>query len=100
MKKTNYETGWTEIAFIEVKNNSSYSFIGDFVCEISGEKLEKECLLVVRTNFKHRGNETDELLTYNRNSTPEKYRKVWEKWDAKKESKRQEIKQIKKQFNL
>lgn len=61
MEKTDFKTGWSTHAWIEVKKTSTYSFINEFKCDVSGEKLDEECLLVSRTNFKHRGNETDEL---------------------------------------
>ena len=46
------------------------------------KKLDDECLLVSRTNFRHQGNETDELYKFNRDSTPDEYSVVWENWDT------------------
>lgn len=79
--KTNYKTGRSTNAWIEVKKNSTFGSIDEWKCDNSGKKLEPECLFVSRTNFKHRGNETDELYMYNRESTPNKYAHVWEEWD-------------------
>ena len=100
MEITDFKTGWSIKAWVEVKKNSTYSFINEFKCDKSGKKLEAECLLVSRTNFKNRGNETDELYKYNRETTPSKYLSVWEEWDEIKASKIEEIKQIAEEFNL
>ena len=100
MEKTNYETGWTTIAFIEVKKNSCRGFINEWKCSNSGEPIEDELLIVERSNFKHRGNETDETYCYNRNTSPEKYSKVWNKWDKWKEEKKKEVENIAKQYNF
>ena|SRR5699024_81685 len=100
MKNTDFKTGWSIEAWVEVKKNSTYAFIDEFKCDKSGEKLEEECLLVSRTNFKHRGNETDELYKYNRETTPSEYASVWEEWDEIKASKTEEIKQIAEEFNI
>lgn len=83
MNTTDYKTGWIERSWIEIKKNSTFCFINDFRCKVSGLPLEKVCLMVERTNFKHRGNETDELDYYNRSSTPDKYKEVWDEWDEK-----------------
>ena len=53
-----------------------------------------------RSNFKHRGNETDETYCYNRNTSPEKYSKVWKKWDKWKEEKKKEVENIAKRYNF
>jgi len=100
MKNTNYQTGWTTIAWVEVKSNSTYGFIDEFKCEKSGKKLEEESLFITRTNFKHRGNETDELKCYNRAHSPKKYEKVWMDWDELKKEKKEEINQILKEYNI
>lgn len=100
MENTDYKTGWITTAWIEVKKNSTFAFINEFKCDKSGKKLEAECLLVSRVNFKHRGNETDELYKYNRDTTPDEYASVWEDWDEIKESKKEEIRQIAREYNL
>ena len=100
MEKTDFKTGWSIKAWVEVKETSTFAFINDWKCDKSGDKLESECLLVSRQNFKHRGNETDELYKYNRNSTPIEYASVWENWDETKESKKEEIRQIAREYNL
>lgn len=100
MENTDFKTGWSIKAWIEVKRNSNYAFINEFKCDKSGRNLEAECLLVSRTNFRHRGNETDELYKYNRATTPSEYKIVWEEWDEIKASKNEEIKAIAKEFNL
>lgn len=100
MDNTDYRTGWSTKVWIETRASTTYAFYDSFKCEKSGNPLEEESLFVLRTNFKHRGNETDELVCYNRNSTPEKYRKVWHKWDLEKDDKKEEIRQIAKTYNL
>ena len=77
MENTNFKTGWSTKAWIEVKATSIYGFINDWKCDKSGQKLDDECLLVLRQNFKHRGNETDELYKYNRSSSHSKYLRVF-----------------------
>lgn len=100
MNKTDYNTGWSTRAFIEVKKISCRGFIDEWKCSNSGEPIEDELLIVERSNFKHRGNETDETYCYNRSSTPEKYMKVWKKWDKKKEEKKKEVENIAKSYNF
>lgn len=100
MEKTDFKTGWSIKAWIEVKETSTFAFINEFKCDKSGNKLEAECMLVSRQNFKHRGNETDELYKYNRATTPEEYASVWEEWDEIKDSKKEEIRQIAREYNL
>jgi hypothetical protein len=99
-ERTNFKTGWSEKAWIEIKETSCYSFISDFKCKGSGKKLNAESLFVSRTNFKHRGNETDELYFYNRDSTPDKYISVWEEWDNAKRDKIEEIMEIAREYNI
>lgn len=100
MENTNFDTGWSIKAWIEVKKTSTFGFINNWKCDNSGDKLEAECLLVSRQNFKHRGNETDELHKYNRMSSPVEYLSVWSEWDEKKEIKKEEIRAIAKRYNL
>ena len=100
MENTNFKTGWSIKAWIEVKKNSTFAFINEFKCDASGKKLETECLLVSRTNFKHRGNETDELYKYNRASAPDEYTSVCLEWDEIKAHKIEEIKAIANEYNL
>ena len=100
MENTDFKTGWSIKAWIEVKKNSTFAFIDEFKCDASGKKLEAECLMISRTNFKHRGNETDELYKYNRYSTPDEYASVWEEWDKIKADKIEEIKAIANEYNL
>lgn len=100
MEQTDFKTGWSVKAWIEVKKNSTFAFIDEFKCDKSGRELEAEYLLISRTNFRHRGNETDELYKYNRDSTPVEYMSVWESWDKLKDLKKEEIKQIAKEYNL
>jgi hypothetical protein len=100
MENTVFKTGWSTKAWIEVKKGSTFAFINDFKCDASGKKLEEESLFVSKTNFKHRGNETDELHKYNRDSTPDEYASVWEDWDKVKTEKIEEIKAIAYEYNL
>jgi hypothetical protein len=100
MESTDFKTGWSIKAWIEVKKNSTFSFIDEFKCHLSGSKLEAEFLMVSKTNFKHRGNETDELYSYNRHTTPSEYADAWDSWDKLKLSKIEEIKNIAKEYNL
>jgi len=99
-QKTNYETGWVTISWIEIKSLSNYSFIDNFVCNASKYKLEEESLFVERKNFMHRGNETDELICYNRATTPIEFKSVWDKWDLRKESKKNKIIDIANRYNI
>lgn len=99
-EKTDFKTGWSEKAWIEIKKTSCYGFISEFKCKESGKKLEAESLFVSKTNFKHRGNETDELYFYNRESTPDKYMSVWDEWDNIKADKVAEIREIAKDYNI
>ena len=94
------KTGWSIKCWVEVKANSNYSFVDRFKCAVSGEDTEAEFLIVSKTNFKHRGNETDEQYHYNRKHTPQKYLKYWEKWDKLKTEKLEKIKRITKRYNL
>lgn len=100
MEKTNYTTGWTTKAWVEIKSQSTYGFIKEWMCDTSGDPLEEECLLVKKMNFKHRGKETDQLHKYNRSSTPEKYKQAWQDWDNIKALKSEEIKLIAKRYNI
>ncbi len=86
MKSTDYKSGWITTAWIEIQSNTSYSAYSEFKDNSSGLKLEKVALFVSRQNFKHRGNETDELLVYNRETTPEEYMSVWSEYDNKPDS--------------
>jgi hypothetical protein len=100
MDNTDYRTGWSTKVWIETKESTTYAFYDRFNDEKSGKPLEDESLFVSRRNFKHRGNETDELICYNRNTTPDKYMKVWHEWDLEKIQKKEEIKQIAKTYGL
>lgn len=100
MKTTDYETGWSEHVWIEVKHNSHFAYIDKFRCKDSAQLLDEECLLIERSNFKHRGNETDELICYNRAFTPEKYKEVWDEWDNIKENTISKIKNLAKTYNI
>lgn len=100
MKNTDYKTGWTTHAYIEIKTLTTFGFVEDFKCKNSGEKIEEEFLVIDRTNFKHRGNETDECFVYNRKTSPERYKKVWQKWDELKETKKKKVESIAKRFNF
>lgn len=100
MKNTDFKTGWTTHAYIEVKSLTTFAFVNDFKCGNSGEKIEDEFLVINRTNFKHRGNETDECFVYNRSTSPEKYLKVWIKWDELKQDKKEKVENIAKRYNF
>lgn len=100
MTNTDYKTGWTITAWIESKSDTTYAYYSDFKDKATGKKLDKVSLFVSKTNFKHRGNDTDELICYNRESTPEKYSKVWERYDEEVESAKEEIRQISKKYNI
>lgn len=100
MKSTDYKTGWSIHSYIEVKALTTFGFVNEFKCKNSGEKIEEEFLVIERTNFKHRGNETDECFVYNRSSSPQRYIKVWEKWDELKEEKKKKVKNIAKRYNF
>ena len=100
MKSTDYKTGWSIHSYIEVKALTTFGFVNEFKCKNSGEKIEEEFLVIERTNFKHRGNETDECFVYNRSSSPQRYIKVWEKWDELKEEKKKNVENIAKRYNF
>lgn len=100
MKNTDYNSGWITHAYIEIKALTTFAAVKDFTCSNSGEKIEEEFLVIDRKNFKHRGNETDECFVYNRETSPEKYKKVWEKWDEKKEAKKKKVENIAKRYNF
>ena len=97
---TNYETGWNTNAWIENTLNSTYGFVDEFRCEKSGETLDREALFIKKTNFKHRGNETDELICYNRDSTPEKFLHVWKEWDDNREMRKEELQELADEYNI
>lgn len=98
--ETDFETGWNECGWIEVKSVSTYAFIDRFRCKGSNEPLEEESLFIERKNFKHRGNETDELHCYNRANTPSKYMNIWKEWDESKLDVIQRIKGLMRHYNL
>ena len=100
MKNTDYKTGWSTHAYIEIKSLTSFGFVNDFKCKNSQEPIEDEFLVIERTNFKHRGNETDEIFVYNRKTSPELYLKVWLKWDELKEEKKKKVQNIAKRYNF
>jgi hypothetical protein len=99
MKSIDYKTGWSIVAWIEVKSISTYCY-EDFKCHNSGKKLQKESLFVSKTNFKHRGDETDELYCYNRDSTPTEFMDIWNQYDEQRRNKIEEIKEIAKEYNI
>ncbi len=100
MRQTNYQTGWSKHAWIEVKKISRFADVNSFKCNVSNQELEAEFLVLCRTNFKHRGNETDETFFYNRKFTPPQFLSVWEKWDKLRTSKIEKIKSIADKYNL
>jgi hypothetical protein len=100
MKSTDYKTGWSVHSYIEIKSLTTFAFVDKFKCKNSGDKIEDEFLVVERTNFKHRGNETDESFVYNRKTSPERYKKVWEKWDELKQEKMKKVENIAKRYNF
>lgn len=99
-KHTDYETGWIENGWIEVKSISTYAWINEFRCRVSNNLIEEESLFIERKNFKHRGNETDELHCYNRSSTPDKYKEIWEEWDCEKSLAIDRVKNTLVRFNI
>lgn len=100
MKNTDRKTGWITSAWVENKANTTYAFYNEFKDESTGKKLDKFSLFVSKVNFKHRGNETDELLCYNRESTPEEFINVWNEWDVEREDAIQDIKSIALQYGI
>lgn len=100
MKKTDYKSGWTTTAWIERRKDTAYAFYNEFTDDNTNELLNDVSLFVSRVNFKHRGNETDELYKYNRESSPSKFNKVWRKYDKEIENAIKEIKYLSEKYNI
>ncbi|HRW21707.1 MAG TPA: hypothetical protein P5509_07025 [Bacteroidales bacterium] len=71
------ENGWINTYRI---CDSNSVVCGEMICATCGGKIENELYLMRdRVNFKHRGNETDEVYLYHKNcKTGKKFTKMWE----------------------
>jgi hypothetical protein len=76
------ENGWSNEYRIVDANSC---VCGDMICSKCGNKIENELYLRrERTNFKHRGNETDEVYLYHKDcKIGKKFSKMWETHDKK-----------------
>ena len=67
------------------------------ICDTCGKKIKNELYLRRdRKNFKHRGNETDEVYEC---KTGKKFSKMWESYEKEVESEEKEFTKIKNTLN-
>lgn len=76
IQSTNSETGWIVKAYIETKETTNIS-LEYCKCSKCNGKLWDRYLMIIRTNFKHRGNETDEVNVYHKKCTSKRYLRLW-----------------------
>lgn len=98
MEKIKKDSGWRHTGEIHSKRTTQFVFAkcDSIKDHVTNEKLGKVFLVVSRYNVLHRGNETDENLFFNRESTPANYMEYWKKYDVailKKQMKRKGITQ-------
>ena len=79
------ENGWSNVYSIA---DSRVMTCGNMICDKCGKKIRGLYLIRDRTNFKHRGNETDERYIYHREC---RKNKAWDEYEKnKEEAKRKE----------